>query len=85
MPGHISDAAVPDNTLLVAGQRRFDSTEIVNWHVLPRHPPSRGGSRHLRPLSSHLRSLSRIRSDRYHTLLAGRRRSAHASDRHHRG
>jgi hypothetical protein len=26
---YISDAAVPDNTLLVAGQRRFDSTQIV--------------------------------------------------------
>lgn len=26
---YISDARVPDNTLLVAGQRRFDSTQIV--------------------------------------------------------
>jgi hypothetical protein len=26
----ISEARVPDNTLLVAGQRRFDSTQIVN-------------------------------------------------------
>lgn len=26
----ISDAKVPDNTLLVAGQRQFDSTQIVN-------------------------------------------------------
>ena len=27
---YISDAQIPDNTLLVAGQRRFDSTQIVD-------------------------------------------------------
>jgi hypothetical protein len=35
----ISDARVPDNTLLVAGQRRFDSTQIVDgtfFDALPR-------------------------------------------------
>ena len=35
----ISDARVPDNTLLVAGQRRFDSTQIINgtfFDAMPR-------------------------------------------------
>lgn len=34
----ISDARVPDNTLLVAGQRRFDSTQIVNGKFFDAFP-----------------------------------------------
>ncbi len=34
----ISDARVPDNTLLVAGQRRFDSTQIVSGEFFDASP-----------------------------------------------
>ncbi len=34
----ISDAQVPDNTLLVAGQRRFDSTQIVDGRFFDAGP-----------------------------------------------
>jgi len=34
----ISEARVPDNTLLVAGQRRFDSTQIVNGDFFDAEP-----------------------------------------------
>ena len=35
---YISDARVPDNTLLVAGQRRFDSTQIVDGGFFEAEP-----------------------------------------------
>ena len=35
---YISEAKVPDNTLLVAGQRRFDSTQIINGGFFDAEP-----------------------------------------------
>ena len=37
---YISDARVPNNTLLVAGQRQFDSTQIVNGGFFDAEPQS---------------------------------------------
>ena len=80
---YISDAAVPDNTLLVAGQRRFDSTQIVNGTFFDATP--RAAEVHAICARYPAIVLKPHPLDRYHTLLEVAVAAPTHRDRRHRG
>ena len=79
----ISDARVPDNTLLVAGQRRFDSSQIVGGTFFDAFPRSA----EIRAICARYPAvvLKPHPLDRATLAAGGGRRRADAGDRRHRG